>query len=102
MEEQLKCMNCGKDVSANNAHLFAQVYLCHACNEMAVSFYRRCETELKHLLVLTKESIRESLIKGKFFPAEQDKREIPKAEILKQILKMNEETDANKLKHTVR
>lgn len=103
MEENvLQCLNCGKPVPPEKAKIFAQVFVCPECHVMATSFYQRCERELKQLLTLTHESIREALVKGAFHPVYQEREEIPKAELLRHIIRISEEQDASKSKPKVR
>ena len=91
--QTLPCMNCGKQIPPGQSKIFAQVFLCETCSEVAKSFYEKLETELKHLLTVAKESIRVALVQGRFHLNEQKLRDIPKKELLEEILRMEKLRD---------
>jgi hypothetical protein len=88
---ELPCMNCKKPVPSDEAKIFAEVFICNTCYEQAVRFWEQTEKELKYLLVMLKESIRVSLIEGRFsLPEVGDLKEVSKRSVLEEILRMNE------------
>ena len=94
MEASLHCLNCGKQVPHEHGKLFAQVFVCTECHAMAESTFRRWERELKHLLILAQESIRESLTRGQFHPTYQPKEDVSKADLLAGIQTLLEQPHA--------
>lgn len=86
----MACMNCKKPVVANEAKLFAEVFVCPTCYETAVHFWEKLDRELRYLLVVAKESIRLALIDGSFFFPEGVGSEVSKREVLKEILRMQQ------------
>ena len=88
--ELLRCMNCKAPVNANEGEFFAEVFLCKDCNTQAVHFWHRTEKELKHLLTVSKEAIRLSLITGKFSFPEGPQGDLSKRDVLQEVLKMEE------------
>jgi hypothetical protein len=59
-------MNCSKRVSDGEGKLFAEVFVCAECFIMAEALFNRLEGELKGLLYILKDRIREHLVQGKF------------------------------------
>ena len=65
----LKCMNCGKPTGADGK-LFAEVFVCPTCYDIASRLLERGQTLLRRLNVLLRDTIRYALKKGKIdFPA---------------------------------
>ena len=93
MDTALRCLNCGKQVSEDQAKLFAHVYVCYECYTLAERYYKRLERELMQLMVLAHESIRESLTRGQFHPTHTSRDEIPKRELLQHIGRLCEVND---------
>lgn len=89
----LPCMNCKADVAPDAGKFFAAVFLCADCQAMAVHFHERLERELKYLLTMARESIRISLVQGKFSFPEGPAGEPSKRAVLEEILKMEEQRD---------
>jgi hypothetical protein len=86
----LPCLNCKKEVESTEAKLFAQVYLCSDCYNVAERLYNKGQSELKYLLIVLKESIRVAALQGKLqFRAPGE--DIPKKELLTQLAEMAEE-----------
>lgn len=83
-------MNCKRAVPPDKAKFFAEVFLCESCSEQAVHFYQRLEIELKHLLVMSKEALRISLVTGKFSFPEGPSGEVSKRDVLQQVLALEE------------
>lgn len=90
----LPCMNCKADVAPGAGKFFAAVFLCDGCCSMATHFHERLERELQYLLLMAKESIRLSLVQGKFSFPEGPAGEPSKREVLEEILKMEERRSA--------
>lgn len=89
----LPCMNCRADVPPDAGKFFAGVFLCESCQAMAVHFHERLERELRYLLTMAKESIRISLVQGKFSFPEGPAGEPSKREVLEEIIRMEERRD---------
>lgn len=90
----LSCMNCKTPVSERDGEFFAEVFLCPTCKSQAVHFWERLERELKHTLLIAKESIRLALIQGNFHFPEGAAGEPSKREVLEEILRMHEAKEA--------
>lgn len=90
MSDDLACMNCRKPVPTGEVKFFAEVFLCGVCNTQAVHLHERLERELKHLLVMSKEAIRISLVKGEFSFPEGPGSEVSKREVLEQVMLLEE------------
>jgi len=86
----MECMNCRQTVRPEDAKLFAEVFVCPTCHAQAVHFWEKLERELRYLLVVAKESIRLSLLEGKFFFPEDKGSEVSKREVLQEILRMQQ------------
>lgn len=86
----LPCMNCKADVTPGAGKFFAEVFVCEGCQTMAVHFHERLERELRYLLTMAKESIRISLVQGKFSFPEGPAGEPSKREVLEEIMLMEE------------
>lgn len=94
---QLMCINCHKSVEQNAAKLFVGVFVCPSCFTLADRLYKRSKLELEQLLVLLQDSIRVALIEGRLFPMEGGPLdEIPKADLLRTIVKLQETKDAKR------
>lgn len=89
----LPCLNCKADVAPNTGKFFAEVFLCESCHLMAQHFHDRLERELKYLLVIARESIRISLVEGKFSFPEGPAGEPSKRQVLEEILRLEEHRD---------
>lgn len=89
----LPCMNCKKEVTQDEAKLFAEVFLCPSCFEQATHFFNRMVNELNFLLTMAKESIRLALVQGKFSFPEGPSGEPSKREVLEAILQLEDARD---------
>lgn len=87
---ELCCMNCKQPVEQDKAKLFAEVFVCESCHAMAVHFWLRMERELQYLLTMAKESIRLSLLTGKFSFPEGEAQDVSKTDVLQAILQLHE------------
>jgi len=94
VNDKMECLNCRKQVDPGKAKLFAEVFVCSECYALAESMYTRMQREMRQLLVLSREAIREALVQGRFHPTQQDKEGISKAELLREIIKLSEVKDA--------
>lgn len=90
MESCISCMNCGKAVSEKSSKIFAEVFVCADCYQLADRLYRKCEGELKRLLLLLKEAVRVALVEGKLKYGQASDAEVPKEELLKMIVQLSE------------
>ena len=91
----IPCMNCRKEVEQQDGKVFAEVFVCPTCYELAGRLYDRCEGELNRLLLMLREAIRIALVEGKlqYGPA-LPLDEVPKAELLKMIVELTEKKNA--------
>lgn len=89
-------MNCNRPTPPTAAKFFAEVFLCEVCAVQAVHFYQRLEQELRHLLVISKESIRLALATGKFSFPEGSAGEPSKRAVLEEIMRLEEAREASK------
>lgn len=97
--EVLTCMNCKQPVDAGSGEFFAEVFVCKNCNAQAVHFWERTTKELQHLLTISKEAIRLSLITGKFNFPEGRQGDLSKKEVLQEVLKMEEAREQRAMGH---
>ena len=84
----LPCINCKKEVSAQDATMFAEVYVCPDCFKVAALLYKRGRAELEQYLTLLKDMIRTSLIAGTL--QLKEKKEGDKPDILRSLEGMRE------------
>lgn len=95
--DQLQCMNCQNRVPQEDAKLFAGVFVCPTCHMFAERLYRRSELELKQLLSVLQDAIRVAIIEGRLTPMEGGPLdEIPKQELLRNVMMLQEKRDAAK------
>lgn len=94
----ISCMNCGQPVSEQDGKVFAEVFVCPVCYEMAERLYGKCEGELRRLLLLLREAVRVALVEGKlkYGPA-QPLDDVPKEDLLRMIVSMTEKKNAARL-----
>jgi hypothetical protein len=91
MDNSLRCLNCSKHVAEKDARIFAEVYVCSPCSDMAERLYHRCEGELRRMLLLLRESIRVALVEGRLhYGAAESSQDISKEELLKMIVQLSE------------
>jgi hypothetical protein len=82
-------MNCKTPVPAEKAKIFAAVFCCPGCYELAQRFEDRVMAELKRLQLMTREAIRIALTESRLELAPNaHAREPSKKEILEAIVKM--------------
>lgn len=95
--DYFRCVNCGTPLKSHEAKLFLSVYVCAGCHETATLFRDRIQAELKQLLVMTDEAIREALVTQKLHlaPAARS-RDVPKSELIGALIKMTEERSASR------
>lgn len=79
-------MGCKAGLETHAGKLFAGVLVCEACHAMAESTYQASEKELRMLLVVLKDKIREALVTGKL-RAENGTPDVPidRASVLRRI-----------------
>ncbi len=99
MNSELPCMNCQTPVPAGKGQFFAEVFVCERCHTQAVHFWQRSEKELQHLLTITKESIRLSLLSRKFVFPEGPQGDLSKRDVLEEILRMEEAREQRNRNH---
>jgi len=92
-------MNCKAPVLNGAGKFFAEVFLCDTCHVQAEHFWERTVRELKHLLTISKEAIRLSLISGKFVFPEGQQGDLSKREVLEEVLKMEEAREQRAKEH---
>ncbi len=61
----LPCVNCKKDVPPDGGEFFLQVFVCGDCHRVARPLLERGEHDLRMLLIVLKEAIRQELIRGR-------------------------------------
>jgi hypothetical protein len=90
-------MNCKAPVAPGAAKLFAGVYVCLGCHEVASRLETRGTAELKALLTLQREAIRIALVEGRLVlgPAEPA-RELSKREVLQEVMRLVDQADKKK------
>jgi hypothetical protein len=88
--ELLSCMNCKTPVANGGGKFFAEVFLCDNCHAQAAHFWERTTRELTHLLTISKEAIRLTLISGKFSFPEGPQGDLSKRDVLQAVLDMEE------------
>ena len=81
----LQCMNCKQPTGPGEAKLFAEVFVCPTCHEMAVRLFNRLETDLRRLLWMSKEVIRAALTEGKLKFEASNEQEVSKEELLQLV-----------------
>jgi len=88
----LACMNCRKPTSNEEGKLFAEVFVCPTCYTMAERLYKRTEGELRGLLLVLKDKIREYLVQGKLhYSTAEAEAPVSKTDLLKAILAVEEQ-----------
>lgn len=99
----IPCMNCRQEVDQKDGKVFAEVFVCPVCYEMAERLYKRCDGELNRMLLLLREAIRIALVERKlqYGPA-LPLEEVPKADLLKMIVELTEKKNAAAPRHPVR
>lgn len=86
----ITCMNCNAPTTEADAKLFAEVFVCTACHDRAVRIFQRLETDLRRLLLMSKEAIRAALTEGKLHFEATGEQEVSKADLLKMIVQFSE------------
>lgn len=89
----LPCLNCQTPTSEKDAKIFAEVFVCPTCYSTAERLFHRLEGELRRLLLLSKETIRNALVEGKLHLEYASEGDIPKEELLKMILQFAEKKE---------
>ena len=93
----LPCLNCKRDVAQDDLKVFAGIFVCPACYQIAERFNQRATEELKSLLVMQRELIRVALVEGRLHlgPAESTK-ELTKKEVFEELLRLADRKDQKK------
>lgn len=93
----LPCLNCKAPVDPPKAKVFAGVFVCPTCYEVAERLEQRGTAELKALLTLQREAIRIALVEGRLHLSLADvSREPTKREVLQEVLRLAEQADKKK------
>ena len=88
----LECMNCRKPTSNEDGKLFAEVFVCSTCHLLAERLYRRTEGELRGLLLVLKDKIREYLVQGKLhYESSEPSAPLSKTDLLQAIMAVEEQ-----------
>lgn len=88
----LECMNCHKPTSNEEGKLFAEVFVCSTCYVLAERLYQRTESELRGLLLVLKDKIREYLVQGKLqYSTEDAEKPLSKRDLLQAIMSVEEQ-----------
>lgn len=92
----LDCVNCRKPVDSN-AKLFAEVFVCDDCFRIAETLFRRGEQELRMLLVVQKEAIRISLMRGELqFSSIQQVEDVSKKDLVTHLADLAQKVKSHK------
>jgi hypothetical protein len=89
----LNCLNCQTPTQPDAAKLFAEVFVCPRCYELAERAEQRCVADLRRLQLMVREAIRVALVEGKLHPGVASLEELPKAELLREIVRLSEKKD---------
>jgi hypothetical protein len=74
--------------------VFAEVFVCPVCYELAERMYKRTEGELRGLLLILKDKIREMIVQGKLhYSTEPKPGPLSKTDLLQAIMVVEEEKD---------
>ncbi len=92
----LPCLNCNEPVKDEEAKIFAGVFCCPVCFERAERLDRSLQAELKRLFIMTRESIRIALVEGKLHFGDAANSEVPKTELMKQMVRLEEIREKSK------
>lgn len=87
----IPCMNCGKATPEGEAKLFAEVFVCETCFTMASRLYEKTEAELRGLLLVLKDRIREYLVQGKLHYSMNVQPPLSKRDLLQAIMMVEEQ-----------
>lgn len=88
----LECMNCHEPTSDEDGKLFAEVFVCSRCYVLAERLYAKTEAELKGLLLVLKDKIREYLVQGKLhYSTDPSANPVSKKFLLQAILSVEEQ-----------
>jgi hypothetical protein len=91
----LPCLNCQKPVQATEARIFAGTFVCPACFAIATRMEARLTSELKRLLLMTREAIRISIVERRLVLGPADEaRDLSKKEVLEAIIQLQDRADA--------
>jgi hypothetical protein len=98
----LPCMNskvCGNtSVDPKQAKMFAEVFVCPACYALAESVDAKLRADVKRMELMVREAIRIALVEGKLNPAAAALDDLPKTELLKEIVRLSEKKDARPIR----
>lgn len=96
MSPHLPCMNCGEEINPEDAKVFSGVLVCPRCFSLAHSLLERSEHELQALMLMMREAIRIALVEGKLALGMADMQGVSKAEVLKEVLRLEGIREARK------
>jgi hypothetical protein len=91
---ELECLNCKTGVGPNEGKIFAQVFVCPRCFEMAERLHERSLHELAMLQTVLREAIRVALVQGRLQFATGPDQEVSKTEVLRAVMQLVEERGA--------
>ncbi len=98
----LPCMNskvCGNvSVDPKQAKMFAEVFVCPSCYSLAESVDAKLRADVKRMELMVREAIRIALVEGKLSPAAASLDDLPKTELLKEIVRLSEKKDARSVR----
>lgn len=96
MRTGLSCVNCRNEVQGEG-QFFAQVFLCPDCFRIAEALLNRGERELKMLLIVLKEAIRQELVQGRLqFSTIEQVEDVPKRDLMTHLSDLAQRTRYNK------
>lgn len=87
---ELECLNCHAGVAPDQGKLFAQVFVCPRCFEMAEHLHERSLHELMMLQTVLREAIRLALIEGRLQFSTGPTAEVSKTDVLRAVMQLVE------------
>lgn len=96
--DSLKCLNCSEPVPAEEAKVYAQVFVCPTCYDRAERLFKRSEKELKMLLTMLQEAIRVALIEGRLHFEAVKVEDVSKVDLMKALVGMEDARTKNRAK----
>lgn len=89
VRDGLPCVSCKQLTPQNSAEFFDGVLLCKSCHDVAKRIEERCTKELKMMMVMLHEAIRNAACEGKLHLQElPDIREPSKKDVLESIVQL--------------
>lgn len=84
----LKCMNCKGPTNPKEPKLYGRVWVCLTCYKTAQLFEKRLDDELTRLRKVAHNAVEQALSKGELHLSTAHVDEIPKQELLTELLRL--------------